>query len=249
MMMATGALFAVPAIDLPNPPLPNCPLRKLFAPGGKAREYRDVSPPRNEIGSGSAMTPRKAPFDPVPMADAPGEVARLRAENDGLRARIAELEILADRDPLTTILNRRAFMRELHRVVAYCHRYRATASVVFFDMDDFKSINDRFGHAGGDAALQAVAATLATHVRESDLVGRLGGDEFAIILAQADRNAATVKATSLKSLIEAEPAAHDGRAIPLRLTFGVRQFEPGVSAADLLSGADAAMYLGKTGRI
>ena len=195
------------------------------------------------------------PFESGPLPNdlsappaTPDEVARLVAENQALRARIAELEILADRDPLTTIRNRRAFMRELHRVIGYCHRYQAMASVVFFDMDDFKTINDRFGHAGGDAALQAVAATLAAHVRESDLVGRLGGDEFAVILAQADRAAALVKATRLKALIEAQPAVHDGRAIPLRLTFGVRQYEPGLSAVDLLAGADAAMYLGKAGR-
>ena len=173
------------------------------------------------------------------------ELLRLREENARLMERVAALEILADRDPLTTALNRRAFMRELNRVLGFCKRYRSTASVVFFDMDGFKAINDIYGHAAGDVALQTVVATLAANVRESDVVGRLGGDEFAIILAQADKSSATAKAESLKYLIEREPAGHHGRAIPLKVSFGVREYEKGVSAADLLSGADAAMYLNK----
>ena len=171
------------------------------------------------------------------------ELLRLREENARLMERVAALEILADRDPLTTALNRRAFMRELNRVLGFCERYRSTASVVFFDMDGFKSINDIYGHAAGDVALQTVVATLAANVRESDVVGRLGGDEFAII--QADKSAATSKAESLKDLIEREPAGHHGRAIPMKVSFGVREYEKGVSAADMLSGADAAMYLNK----
>lgn len=182
--------------------------------------------------------------DPVTQA----ELARLREENAELKARVAALEILADRDPLTTALNRRAFMRELNKVLGFCRRYRSTASVAFFDMDGFKAINDLYGHAAGDVALQTVVATLASNVRESDVVGRLGGDEFAVILAQADKVAATTKAENLKHLIEREPAGHDGRAIPLKVSFGVREYEKGVSAADLLSGADAAMYLNKNTR-
>ena len=201
------------------------------------------------------MTPRNASAANPDLDVSGDELARLQVENAALRqtmaeleTRVAELEILADRDPLTTVFNRRAFVRELHRVIGYCDRYGATASVVFFDMDGFKGINDQFGHAGGDAALQATAATLAAHIRESDLVGRLGGDEFAVILAQADKAAATVKALSLQALIEAEPAVHAARSIPLKVSFGVRQYETGTGAADLLAGADAAMYLNKSTR-
>ena len=190
---------------------------------------------------------------PEPAATAPefppetpeAEVVRLRAEVARLEQQVAALEILADRDPLTTIFNRRAFMRELNRVVGFCERYQTTAAVVFFDMDAFKGINDVFGHAAGDAALQAVAATLASHVRESDVVGRLGGDEFAVILVQVDRSAAQAKADSLKQRIEASPAIHDGMAVPLRVSHGLRMFEPGITAAGLLAGADAAMFLNK----
>ncbi len=139
-----------------------------------------------------------------------------RAEIDRLNRRLAEVELLADRDALTPALNRRAFVRELHRMIAFCERYEATASLVFFDLDSFKAVNDSFGHAAGDAALLWVAATLADHVRESDVVGRLGGDEFAVILAQASREAAETKAASLAAAIQTQPVIFEGQSIPIR---------------------------------
>jgi diguanylate cyclase (GGDEF)-like protein len=182
------------------------------------------------------------------LAAARAEAEGLRAEVERLRRRLAEVELLADRDALTPVLNRRAFTRELSRTLAFCARYEAPASLVFFDLDGFKAVNDGFGHAAGDAALQAVAATLVDHVRESDVIGRLGGDEFAVILAQAERASAEAKALDLQQRIESEPAVFDGRAIPLRISFGVRAFEPGLTAAQALAEADAAMFLRKGAR-
>ena len=171
------------------------------------------------------------------------EADALREELARVQQRLAEVELLADRDALTPVLNRRAFVRELTRTLAFCERYQAPASLVFFDMDGFKAVNDSWGHAAGDAALQAVAASLAEHVRESDVVGRMGGDEFAVILAQAAREAAEAKAADLQRRVEAEPLVFDGRIIPLRLSYGVRAFEPGLEPARLLAEADAAMFL------
>ena len=168
-----------------------------------------------------------------------------RAEIDRLNRRLAEAELLADRDALTPALNRRAFVRELHRMIAFCERYEATASLVFFDLDSFKAVNDTFGHAAGDAALLWVAATLADHVRESDVVGRLGGDEFAVILAQASREAAETKAASLAAAIQTQPVIFEGQSIPIRASYGVRVFERGLEAAEMLAEADAAMFLRK----
>ena len=182
------------------------------------------------------------------LGAAQAEIAALRTELAHTKRRLAELELLADRDALTPLLNRRAFVRELQRVLAFCERHKAHASVVFFDMDGFKAINDTRGHAAGDAALQAVAVTLSDHVRESDVVGRIGGDEFAVILAQADRDAGEIKASDLKGRIESQPAVYDGIAIPLRVTCGVRAFTPGIDAARMLAEADAAMFQRKTAR-
>ena len=77
------------------------------------------------------------------------------------------------------------------------------------------------------------------------MVGRLGGDEFAVILAQASTDAAALKAQHLQRQVEAEPLIHDGHAIPLRITFGVRGFEPGMDAVRMMAEADAAMFLQK----
>ncbi len=168
-----------------------------------------------------------------------------RAEAEGLRRRLAEVELLADRDPLTPVLNRRAFMRELHRAAAFCARYGAAASLVYFDLDGFKAVNDRYGHAAGDAVLEAVARGLLDSVRESDVVARIGGDEFAVLLAQAGIDAARAKAGRLVAALEAEAVGFEGCAIPVRLSAGVRSFEPGLTPARWLAEADAAMFVRK----
>src|SRR5581483_1972703 len=97
-------------------------------------------------------------------------------------ARIVELERLADEDALMPVANRRAFVRELSRMIAFTQRYGLPSSVVYFDINGMKQINDSHGHTAGDAALQHIAKILVDNIRSSDLVGRLGGDEFAVIL-------------------------------------------------------------------
>ena len=81
------------------------------------------------------------------------ELNDLRGEIQRLKSRLTEAEIAADEDPLTTAKNRRAFLREVKRIAAFAQRYDAPASLVYFDLDDLKGINDRFGHAAGDAVL------------------------------------------------------------------------------------------------
>src|SRR5512147_129086 len=109
-------------------------------------------------------------------------VERLAAERDELARKLAAAEQLADRDTLTPALNRRAFLRELHRTMSEVERYKTPAAVLYIDLDGFKALNDSYGHAAGDAVLSQVARLLIESVRESDVVGRLGGDEFGIIL-------------------------------------------------------------------
>ena len=173
---------------------------------------------------------------------------RALVEAERLRQRLEEVERLADRDPLTPVLNRRAFMRELSRACAFCTRYHTPATLVYFDLDGFKAVNDRFGHAAGDMVLGAVARGLLDHVRESDAVARLGGDEFAVLLAQADRDAAADKAASLVRELEREPVVAAGQAIAVQVSAGVRSFEPGLTPARWLAEADAAMFVRKNAR-
>lgn len=183
------------------------------------------------------------------------QLARLAAERDAalaetetLKRRLSEVEQLADRDPLTPVLNRRAFMRELQRAAAFCARYKAPAALIYFDLDRFKVVNDQYGHAAGDAVLEAVAQGLLDHVRESDVVARLGGDEFGVLLSQADGDDAAAKARALVAELEAEPVGFEGRTIGLRLSAGVRDYEPGLTPARWMAEADAAMFLRKGAR-
>lgn len=173
------------------------------------------------------------------------EIDDLRGEVSRLKTRLREAEDLADRDGLTPALNRRALARELHRVAAFSRRYGSPASLVYFDLDAFKSVNDRFGHAAGDAALMTVAERLKTLVRENDVVGRMGGDEFAVILVQSDAATAEAKAASLAAAIQREPVNFGEWSAPLRLTWGVRQIEPDIDPEQLIADADAAMYARK----
>lgn len=176
------------------------------------------------------------------------EVQRMREELSQARHRINYLEKLADEDTLVPVANRRAFVREMSRMVAYAERYGAHTSVLYFDINGFKEINDQHGHAAGDAALQHVAMLLAENIRESDIVGRLGGDEFGVILAQADSDSAQEKATSLSGLIENTPFDWEGNALSLSVAFGAYSFSGKEDAGEALQRADKAMYAQKHGR-
>jgi diguanylate cyclase (GGDEF)-like protein len=176
------------------------------------------------------------------------ELDDLRSEMQRLKVRLLEAEAAADQDPLTSAKNRRAFLREVRRVAAFAQRYEIPASLVYFDLDDLKGVNDRFGHAAGDAALKAVASRLASHVRESDVVGRMGGDEFAVLLVQADLHTAHAKAVMLARLVESEPVSAGDWLSPIRVSWGVRQIDAVRDAEDLLADADAAMFAMKRAR-
>ncbi|MDA0652275.1 MAG: GGDEF domain-containing protein [Proteobacteria bacterium] len=173
------------------------------------------------------------------------EIASLRAEIEANNARIAELEDLADRDPLTPVVNRRAFVRELDRAKAYGDRYGGGASLIYLDLDDMKAINDRHGHGTGDKALVAVAEALVANVRSSDLVGRLGGDEFGIILARADQTAAQEKVRRLMDIIDDIEIKSGNEIIPLSVSYGVIELRSQPTAEAALAAADRAMYARK----
>ena len=170
------------------------------------------------------------------------EVQRLRDELRQSVKRIAYLEHLADQDTLLPVINRRAFVRELSRMLSFGERYGSVSSVLYFDINGMKAINDSHGHAAGDAALARVAELLVENIRESDVVGRLGGDEFGVILAQADIAVAQEKAASLAAAIEESPLIWQGHEVPVGVAYGIHNFGAGESADHVLDAADRAMY-------
>jgi diguanylate cyclase (GGDEF)-like protein len=173
------------------------------------------------------------------------EVERLAAQLEQSRTRIGDLEALIDIDPLTGLRNRRGFERELARALAYVKRYGASAALLFIDLDGFKPVNDRHGHAAGDALLKGVAATLTRHVRESDLVARLGGDEFVVLLWNVTAEAAAAKAAALETLIATAAVDWGDATLTVGASAGMSPIAAADTIADLVGCADAAMYVRK----
>ncbi len=176
------------------------------------------------------------------------EVERLTAELAASRTRIADLEAKIDVDPLTGTLNRRGFERELKRSLAYVKRYGVSAALLYIDLDEFKPVNDRHGHAAGDAVLAAVATALARRVRASDVVARVGGDEFVVLLWNVTGAEAAAKAAALEAAVYATPVRWGASTLVVGASAGVALLGPLDSPADVLARADAAMYARKAER-
>ncbi|MBT3791522.1 MAG: GGDEF domain-containing protein [Rhodospirillales bacterium] len=170
------------------------------------------------------------------------EVSALRQELQEGKARVSYLEKLADEDALVPVANRRAFVRELSRMLSFAQRYGGEVSVLYFDIDDMKQINDTLGHAGGDAAIMHIAKILSHGVRESDVVGRLGGDEFGAILVNASEKEAREKAESLAKAIAETPLNWNGQQVSMKISIGAYSLQGGEDASDMLEQADKAMY-------
>ena len=174
-----------------------------------------------------------------------GEVDSLRRELSQTRVRLDEAEKAADQDQLLPLRNRRAFVRELTRYIAFTGRYNTPAALIYFDLNLLKKVNDTLGHAAGDAVLQHFSAVLLEHVRDTDCVARLGGDEFAVLLSHADQNQALKKADQLAEALSASPTIWNGHTIPVSFAYGAFELKPGDNADIAMARADEAMYAQK----
>jgi diguanylate cyclase (GGDEF)-like protein len=170
------------------------------------------------------------------------EVARLRATIKRLEDKVVELDRLAHLDPLVGVMNRRGLMRELEAMIARHERQDLPAAVLFVDLDALKSINDRFGHDVGDAALVKVAQVLLCGVRICDCVARLGGDEFCVLLERSDESSARDTAERLVELVAGAEFSFAGQRMPLSISVGMTLLECGDTPHDVLARADRAMY-------
>ena len=177
-----------------------------------------------------------------------GEVDTLRRELSQTRARLDEVEKAADQDQLLPLRNRRAFVRELTRYIAFTGRYNTPASLIYFDMNLLKKVNDNHGHAAGDAVLKHFSDVLLAHVRDSDCVARLGGDEFAVLLSHANQDQALKKADQLADALQQSPTVWNGQTIPVSFAYGAFELKPGDNADIAMARADEAMYAQKKAR-
>src|ERR1700675_3023615 len=200
----------------------------------------------------SKAAPRRLPAPAPPPLAAPGDakstIRRLKAQLSQALARIDELQASAETDFLLDILNRRGFERELHRSIAYIKRYHASGALIVLDVDRLKPINDAFGHAAGDQVLKAIAVTLSSQVRSSDVVGRLGGDEFALLLWNLSETDAKAKAAALEAAIDRLTFVFRGHTVAAGASAGVAILGPHAEAGRALEEADSAMYVRKAQR-
>src|SRR3569832_155189 len=176
------------------------------------------------------------------------EVASLRRELQQTRERLDEAEKSADQDHLLPVLNRRAFVRELTRHMSFASRYGTPASLIYFDLDGFKLVNDTHGHAAGDAVLAHVADLMLASVRDSDSVGRHGGDEIGIQQKHDRQDRAHKKAAFLAETLNARPTQWQGRAIPIGFSYGAFELQQGDDPIVVMARADEAMYAQKRAR-
>lgn len=151
-------------------------------------------------------------------------------------------------DPLTEVFNRRALLDAARRVLGRVIWDKQPVAVLMFDLDHFKQINDRFGHAVGDRALQTFASTAAARLRATDILGRLGGEEFAAILPSTNLISASVAAERVRAAFEEAAKEIDGLPIGGTVSIGVAATEDPTTDIDtLLAQADRALYAAKAG--
>ena len=149
-------------------------------------------------------------------------------------------------DSLTGLANRRLCTAALEKELARAERFEEPLTLVLADIDDFKTINDRWGHPTGDEVLQAFAEHLRKSVREIDLAGRWGGEEFALLLPGTDREGGRQLAERIRELlVEQQPVAADGERIRVTASFGVASFPTVRGQNQLVAAADAALYEAK----
>jgi diguanylate cyclase (GGDEF)-like protein len=164
------------------------------------------------------------------------------------RAYHEEIYRLTTVDGLTQIFNKRYFSEALGREIARATRYRRELSMVMFDLDHFKQVNDTHGHLAGDAVLKTLSLTIKAKIRSEDIFARYGGEEFAIILPEIDRHNAHQFAEKIRRIVETTEFRFEGTLIPVTISMGVATLDPEEpTAAALIKHADEFLYEAKAG--
>jgi len=237
--------------------------KPLLVNTGLRRYYRVLPPGRNFlmgslallplrldgelIGSLNLADPDKSRFDPELDTEF---LTQLALEVSLCLSNVTaheKLRMLAFRDPLTGLLNRRAMSTILNREFTRAQRYETPLTIVFIDMDGFKQINDTYGHDMGDKVLRHVGRQMETMCRTSDVAVRFGGDEFVLILPQTPRASGDQLMQRIVNHLQATPYRGDNHVIASRFSYGLAAIgDPGVADAQaLLKAADSALYKAK----
>jgi diguanylate cyclase (GGDEF)-like protein len=172
-----------------------------------------------------------------------GSQASIALENVRLHRLVARQ---ASTDGLTELANRREFEESLANEISRAERFGGNLALILADLDNFKQVNDRFGHQAGDDVLKAFADILRETVRDIDVAARYGGEEFAVLLPQTDIAGAEKLAERLREAVELRPLAEaQDRPVVVTSSFGVAAFPDADSPAALFGAADEALYRAK----
>ncbi|MDG1483181.1 MAG: diguanylate cyclase [Myxococcota bacterium] len=160
-----------------------------------------------------------------------------------------ELRIQATQDALTKLANRRSVLERLEKDAEQCRRGGRPLGVLMLDLDHFKSINDTYGHSGGDEVLRVAAERIQRSVRSYDTVGRFGGEEFLVVLPDTDRVETIVVAERIRIALASLPILFNGKGIALSCSIGaaIREPDEEITDAALMHEADMALYRSKNG--
>ena len=158
---------------------------------------------------------------------------------------LSEIERLVDVDCLAPVPNRRAFMRRLSWAITMYERYAHQSTVLYFDINEFKQINDEYGHAAGDIAIRHISQLLSSAMRESDFLARIGGDEFAVIMYYASEEAARKRGAKISERLLKTPFIFNGKPIHVSAAYGCYTVRAGDDAESSLAAADMSMYVDK----
>jgi diguanylate cyclase (GGDEF)-like protein len=158
---------------------------------------------------------------------------------------LSELERLVDVDCVAPIPNRRAFMRRLSWAITMHERYGHPSTVLYFDINDFKTINDTYGHAAGDLVIRHISQVLTSSTRESDFLARIGGDEFALILYNSQEDQAKLRGAKINEKLRSTPLNFNGHLLNIAAAVGSYAVRSGDDPESALASADMSMYVDK----
>lgn len=156
-----------------------------------------------------------------------------------------EIYRLMTYDGLTCCLNKRCFHETFDREVARAQRYARPSSLLLFDIDHFKRVNDTYGHIAGDAVLRQTASLVRTNLRCHDIFARVGGEEFAVVLPETSLSDAALVADKIRRLVESSEFMFDAVSIPITVSLGVACVQTNETAQALYARADACLYRAK----
>jgi diguanylate cyclase (GGDEF)-like protein len=186
-------------------------------------------------------------LEPPPFDEQDLDLACLVAEMSAPHLELSRLAVISQTDDLTLLYNRRYLDGVLPREIDRARRYGHELSVMLIDLDRFKDVNDRFGHAVGDEVLRALGDRLRALSRFADVASRWGGEEFLVVMPETGRGRALEVAGRLREGIGHQPYATSAGEIALTLSIGVASLEPGDDAPALVRRADEALYGAKRG--